>query len=244
MILGLIPSRLNSSRLKEKPLLKIDGLPIIVHTLKRALLSKKINKVIVCTDDKKIYDVVRDFGGEAIITSKKHKNGTERIAEVSKKFKRAKLIIDVQGDEPLVDPNDIDDVIKFHKKNNNFDIVLPIKTTQNAEDKSLIKVVCSKQNKILSFSRAQIPFNFKQKNIKYFKDLSVISFKPQALKKFSKLEPGKLEVIEGIELLRALENDLSIGTFEAKSSSFGVNVKQDLLRAINEMPRNKIRKLY
>ena len=74
--------------------------------------------------------------------------------------------------------------------------------------------------------------------------MSVISFKPQALKKFSKLEPGKLEVIEGIELLRALENDLSIGTFEAKSSSFGVNVKQDLLRAINEMPRNKIRKLY
>jgi|TARA_B100001093_G_scaffold40628_1_gene34528 3-deoxy-manno-octulosonate cytidylyltransferase (CMP-KDO synthetase) len=244
MIIALIPSRLNSNRLNRKPLLIIDGLPIIIHTLKRVQLSKKVNKVIVCTDSVEIKNIVEMHGGEAALTSAKHRNGTERIAEISKKFKKAKLIIDVQGDEPLVDPNDIDDVIKFHKKNNNFDIVLPIKTTQNAEDKSLIKVVCSKQNKILYFSRAQIPFNFKQKNIKYFKDLSVISFKPQALKKFSKLEPGKLEVIEGIELLRALENDLSIGTFEAKSSSFGVNVKQDLLRAINEMPRNKIRKLY
>ena len=102
----------------------------------------------------------------------------------------------------------------------------------------------SEKNRILYFSRAKIPFNYNQKNLNYFKDLSVISFKPKALTKFSKLKPGKMEKIEGIELLRAIENDLSIGTFEAKSSSFGVNVKQDLLRAINEMPKNKIRKLY
>ena len=140
MILGLIPSRLNSSRLKEKPLLKIDGLPIIVHTLKRALLSKKINKVIVCTDDKKIYDVVRDFGGEAIITSKKHKNGTERIAEVAKKFK-PKLVIDIQGDEPLVDPKDIDKVINFHLKNKQFDIIVPSMITKKPERKNIVKVI-------------------------------------------------------------------------------------------------------
>ena len=149
MIIALTPSRLNSNRLNRKPLLIIDGLPIIIHTLKRVQLSKKVNKAIVCTDSVEIKNIVEMHGGEAVLTSTKHRNGTERIAEVSKKFKRAKLIIDVQGDEPLVDPNDIDDVIKFHKKNNNFDIVLPIKTTQNAEDKSLIKVVCSKQNKIL-----------------------------------------------------------------------------------------------
>ena len=84
MILGLIPSRLNSSRLKEKPLLEIDGLPIIIHTLKRALLSNKLDEVIVCTDHKKIYDIVKYHGGNAMITSSKHVNGTERIAEVSK----------------------------------------------------------------------------------------------------------------------------------------------------------------
>ena len=116
MILGLIPSRLNSTRLKEKPLLMIDGLPIIVHTFKRAQLSKKLDEVIVCCDDKKIIDVVENNGGKAILTSKKHKNGTERIYEVAKKLK-AKLIVDIQGDEPLVEPRDIDKVIDFHQKN-------------------------------------------------------------------------------------------------------------------------------
>ena len=130
MILGLIPSRLNSSRLKNKPLLIIDGLPIIVHTLKRAQLSKKLDKVIVCTDSNKIVEVVKKNGGEAILTSTKHQNGTERIAEVAKKFK-AKMIIDIQGDEPLVDPKDIDNVISFHSKNKKFDIVVPSMIEKN-----------------------------------------------------------------------------------------------------------------
>ena len=110
MILGLIPSRLNSKRLKEKPLLKIDGLPIIVHTFKRAELSKKLDDVIVCTDHQKIVDVVKSYGGKVVLTSKKHENGTERIYEVAKK-KKAELIIDIQGDEPLVNPSYIDKVV-------------------------------------------------------------------------------------------------------------------------------------
>ena len=93
MILGLIPSRLNSSRLKKKALLKIEGLPIVVHTLKRAQLSKKLTKLIVCTDSKEIMNVVKHYGGECYMTSNKHKNGTERINEVAKKF-NSKLIID------------------------------------------------------------------------------------------------------------------------------------------------------
>ena len=87
MILGLIPSRLNSKRLKNKPLLSIDGLPIIIHTLKRAKMSKKIDKVIVCTDSTKVIDIVKKNGGEAVLTSINHKNGTERIYEVAKKYK-------------------------------------------------------------------------------------------------------------------------------------------------------------
>ena len=244
MIIALIPSRLNSKRLNKKPLLVIDGLPIIIHTLKRVLLSKKVDKAIVCTDSLEIKKIVELNGGEAVLTSNKHRNGTERIAEVAKKYKKAKLIIDVQGDEPLVDPGDIDKVITFHQKNNNFDIVVPVKSTKNPDDKTLIKVVFSNTKKIIYFSRAKIPFNYTNNKINYFKDLSVISFTPNALKIFSKLKPGFLEKIEGIELLRAIENDLSIGTFVAKGSSFGVNVKQDLLRAIDEMSRNKIRKLY
>ncbi len=243
MILGLIPSRLNSSRLKEKPLLKIDGLPIIIHTLKRAMLSKKLDKVIVCTDHKKIFDEVKKHGGNAIITSTKHKNGTERIAEVSKKFK-AKLVVDIQGDEPLVDPRDIDKVIDFHLKNKNFDIVVPSIITKTPKRNSLVKVLFNKEGRVIYFSRASVPYNFKNKKIKYFKDLSIVSFKQSSLAKFAKFKVGELEKIEGIELLRSIENNQSIGTFVSKSTSFSVDVNDDLLKAINEMPKNPIRKKY
>ncbi len=243
MIIGLIPSRLNSSRLKEKPLLKIDGLPIIIHTLKRAMLSKKLDKVIVCTDHIKILKIVEEFGGKAMLTSTTHLNGTERIAEIAKKF-NAKLVIDIQGDEPLVDPRDIDKVIDFHLKNKEFEIVVPSMITKYPERNSLVKVIFNKKGKVLYFSRAPIPFNYKNKNINYYKDLSIVSFKNEALKKFAKLKIGKLEEIEGIELLRALENNISIGTFISKSTSFSVDVNDDLLKAIDEMPKNPIRKKY
>jgi|TARA_Y100000389_G_scaffold197652_1_gene232668 3-deoxy-manno-octulosonate cytidylyltransferase (CMP-KDO synthetase) len=243
MILGLIPSRLNSSRLKEKPLLKIDGLPIIIHTLKRALLSKKLDKVIVCTDHKKIFNEVKKHGGNAIITSPKHRNGTERIAEVAKKFK-AKLIVDIQGDEPLVDPTDIDKVIDFHLKNKNFDITVPSMITNKPDRNSLVKVLFNSKGKVLYFSRAKVPYNFKNKKIKYYKDLSIVSFTQKALLNFAKFKAGELEKIEGIELLRALENNQSVGTFVSKSTSFSVDVNDDLLKAIDEMPKNPIRKKY
>ena len=200
MILGLIPSRLNSTRLREKPLLEIDGLPIIVHTLKRALLSKKLDKVIVCTDHYKIYDLVKKHGGEAIITSSKHINGTERIAEVAKKFK-TRLVVDIQGDEPLVDPNDIDKVINFHLKNSHYDIIVPSMLTRNPERNSLVKVIFNEKGKVLYFSRSAVPYDYKKQKIQYYKDLSVVSFKKEALNKFSKLKMSKLEKIEGIELL-------------------------------------------
>ena len=245
MILGLIPSRLNSKRLKEKPLLEIDGLPMIVHTLKRAQLSKKLDKVIVCTDDKKIFNVVKKYGGKAALTSKKHKNGTERIYEVAKKIKNAKLIIDIQGDEPMVDPNDIDKVIEFHNENRKFDIVVPsLEAKDNISSRNLVKVLFSRDGKILYFSRAKIPYNYRDKKIKYFRDLSIVSFKFNALKKYSELKPGKLETIEGIELIRALENNMNLGTFIASGSGFAVDVNQDLMRAIDVMPNDRIRKLY
>ena len=149
-----------------------------------------------------------------------------------------------QPDEPLVDPNDIDKVVDFHKKNKNFEIVVPVMRTSNADEKSLIKTVFTHKNKILYFSRAKIPFNYNEKNTEYFKDLSIISFKPKVLQKFASLKPSKLEKSENIELLRAIENDINLGTFVMKGSSFAVNVKEDLLKAIDEMPKNKIRKLY
>ena len=245
MNIALIPSRLNSKRLKHKPLLEIDGLPIIVHTFKRASLSKKLDKIIVCADDIRIVDTVKKYGGVAILTSKKHKNGTERIAEVAKNFKKAKLIVDVQGDEPLVDPKDIDRVVDFHYKNKQFDIIVPcMRAKENISSRNLVKVIFSDKGRVLYFSRAQVPFNFKEKKIKYYRDLSIVSFLPSALNKYSKLKMGFNEKTEGIELIRAIENDIKIGTFIATGSGFAVDVNQDLMKAIDVMPNDKIRKKY
>jgi len=247
IILGLIPSRLNSKRLKEKPLLDIDGLPIIVHSLKRTLLAKKLDKVIVCTDHKRIINVVKAHGGQAVLTSKKHKNGTERIYEVAKKYKDVKLIIDIQGDQPLISPKFIDETINFHLKHSNYDIVIPSMPIKqyDSDNKSLVKNIFSKDGRIIYFSREKIPFNYKnKKKISYYKNLSVISFKPNALKKFYNSNSGIIEEIESIELLRALEIGLSIGTFVIRGSDFAVDVNADLLKAIDVMPKDKYRKLY
>ena len=162
MIIGLIPSRLKSKRLKRKPLLEIENLPIIVHTFKRAKLSKKIDKLIVCTDSKEIQNVVKSHGGECVITSKKHKNGTERINEVAKKLK-AKLIVDIQGDEPLLDPKHIDKVINFHLQKPHFDIVLPTLKFKDPDQKNIVKVVSDTKNNVLYLSRSIIPYPFKKK---------------------------------------------------------------------------------
>jgi len=244
MILGLIPSRLNSTRLKEKPLLNIDGLPIIIHSYKRAKLSNILDDVIVCTDHYKIYDLVKKFGGKACMTSKKHKNGTERIYEVAKR-KKVQLIIDIQGDEPLVSPDSIDRVIKFHKKNKNFDIVVPcIEVKNNISSKNLVKVIFSKKGEVVYFSRSVAPFDYHDKKIKYYKVLSVVSFKPQALRKYNKFRMGRIEKIEGIELLRAIENNIKIGTFIIKTDSFSVDVNEDLQKAIDLMPKDRFRKFY
>ena len=245
MIVGLIPSRLNSKRLREKSLLKIDGLPIIVHSFKRALLAKKLDKVIVCTDHKKIVNIVKKNNGQAIITSKKHRNGTERIYEVARKIKKVKLIIDIQGDQPLINPTAIDATVAFHKKNKHFDIVLPSMPIENDEDnKSLVKTIFSKDGRIIYFSREKTPYNYATKKINYYKNLSIISFTPNALKKFYNAQMGKLEKIEGIELMRALEIGLKIGTFVIKGTDFAVDVNADLLKAINLMPKDKFRKFY
>lgn len=245
MILGLIPSRLNSTRLKNKPLLVIDGLPIIVHTFKRAMLSKKLDDVIVCCDDERIKEVVEKYGGKAVLTSKKHKNGTERIYEYAKKIKSS-MVVDIQGDEPLVDPKDIDQVISFHKSRKEFDIVVPcMEVNKNEVDtRNLVKVVFSKNNKIIYFSRATVPYRYKNKKIKIYRDLSIVSFKFKALKAYNSFKQGKIENIEGIELIRAIENNLNLGTFVAKNSGFAVDVNEDLMRAINIMPKDKIRKKY
>ena len=179
-----------------------------------------------------------------MITKSSHKTGTDRIAEVSKKLKYD-IAIDIQGDFPFVDPNNISRLINFHLSNN-FDIVVPSSpiNKKDAALRDVVKLVSNKNNKVLYFSRSIIPHPFKKKPKFYLKHMSIISFSKKSLDTFSKLKEGILEKYEGIELMRALENNLSVGTFKINKDIFSVDVKKDYLKSKKLMPYDKIRKKY
>ena len=241
-IIGLLPARLKSSRIKEKLLQKVQGLPIILHTIFRAKIARSINQIIGCTDSHKIKNIVSNYTN-TFISKKKHRNGTERIAELANKID-ANLIIDIHADEAILDPKNIEKLIKFHKKNNQFDIVVPHKKSRVSGGENVVKIISDKNNKVLYFTRCDAPYGFRKKNNSFFHHLDIISFKPNALRKFSKLKVSNLESIEGVELMRALENNLKIGTFEIKTHTFSVNTPKDLSLVKKLMRKDKYFKKF
>ena len=228
-IVALLPARLESTRIKEKLLKKIHNIPVILHTAHRVKLCRQISRVIICTDSKKIQALLKKNNFEVLMTQKKFNNGTERIASVANKIK-ADLIIDVHADEAILNPTNLIKLINFHKKNKQFDIIVPYKKSINPRDKNVVKLVFSTSHKVLYFTRSNAPYPYKKKNF-FFHHLDIISFKPKVLKKFKKLKLSSLERIEGIELLRALENDFKIGTIEISTKTFSINTPKDLLLA-------------
>ena len=240
---GLIPVRLNSNRLFRKAILEIDNMPMVIHTYKRAMLSKKLSEVYICTDSNEIIAICKKHKCKFIKTGKAN-TGTDRISKAMNNLKKNyDLYIDIQGDEPLVDPKHIDKVIDWHTKNLSYDIVVPSLKSKNIDTPHIVKIVKSKK-KVLYFSRSLVPNPFKKNNKFYYKHLSVISFKPDCLKKFKTLPESPLEKIEGIELMRALENNMLIGTFNLEGASFSVDTKDDFLKAIKFMNIDKIRHKY
>jgi len=242
-IVALLPARLHSTRIKTKCLKKINGIPIIIHTLARVKLAKGIDDIFVCTDSNKIKKLIEKFGGKALISTKKHKNGTERISEFAKKIK-ANLFIDVHSDEALLNPKNVERLIEFHKKNKSFDIVVPHKISKSSGGKNIVKLLINKFNEVIYFTRSSCPFGFRKKTQNYFHHLDIISFKPSALTHFSKLEIGSLERLEGIELLRALENKMKVGSFPIKTNSFSINTPEDFIKAKKIMKKDKIFQKY
>ncbi len=244
-IVGLIPTRLNSTRLPQKALMEINKIPLVVHTYKRAKLSKLLDEVIICCDDEIILKKIKKFGAKGVMTSKHHKNGTERIFEAYKKInKKFDLIVDIQGDEPLVSPYHIDQVINFHIKNLKSDIILPTLKVKSKNNTNIIKVIKDINNFVLYLSRGNIPFEYKDVTTNVDKHLSVISFLPKALEKFALHKKTFLEKIEDIELLRALEIGLKIKTLSLKGDSFSVDVLKDFNKASKKMVNDKFFKLY
>ncbi len=238
-IIGLIPSRLGSKRLPGKALADIAGMPVIIHVAKRALLSKLLDRVIVCTDSSLIAQKCEEFDIEATLTSDKFVNGTERIASVIDKYEH-EFVIDIQGDEPLVNPEHIDFVAEEISQNlKNEDIIIPTLEVPFSSPETIVRVQSSLSRRIMTLTRASIPHRYSLPVSTIQKHLSVIGFTREALIKYSNFEPTPNEQSEDIELLRALENDLSLYSLPVQGNSFSVDVQDDLLKARVSMKTDK-----
>jgi len=243
--IGLIPTRLASRRLPRKSLKLLGGIPVIIHTYRRAKLAKKLKDVFICCDSKEVFDVAKKYNAEAIMTSKKHKCGTDRISEALKKIKKKyDQIINIQGDEPLIDPQNIDNVIQFHRKNKKYDIILPNLKTKFINNPHVVRLIFNKNNEVIYITRSSTPYQFIKKTEFIYKHLSIISFKPKKLAEYASKSQSGLELIEDIELLRAVDLGFKIKTFSLKGDSFSIDVYQNLVDARKKIQKDKHYKIY
>lgn len=242
---GLIPVRLESTRLERKALIQIGQYPMIVHTLQRALMARSLSKVFVCTDSPEIKHVIELVGGQVIMTSPDHKNGTERILEAKRRLDTLGLhfnqYVDIQGDEPLIDPKMIDQVVAevaFTSRVRGIMLpALPI-TLNEATRTSVVKVV-KFGSRVVYLTRGLAPFPFRS-DPTFLKHLSIISFRPRALEDYGSAPVGQLEQVEGIELLRALEDGIDIQTMELKGDSFSVDTIEDYYQACRRIEQDRL----
>lgn len=229
-IVGIIPARYESKRLPGKVLLDLKGLPIIIHVLKRAEMSSVLSAVYVATDSERIAACVRSYGGEVIMTSSEHETGTDRINEAAQAVD-ADIIVDIQGDEPFFNPLHVAQIIKPMLLDPTIDLVIPILPLGDPFCRSEVKVVFSPENKVLYLSREPIPSNFKKEHRNYYRHYSIIPFKKKALNRFASMPQSSLEQLESIELLRALEGGMNIGTVKLEGDAISIDTQEDYAKA-------------
>jgi 3-deoxy-manno-octulosonate cytidylyltransferase (CMP-KDO synthetase) len=234
-VVVVIPSRYGSTRLPGKPLVSLAGKPMVQHVYERAKRAQTIHNVIVATDDQRILDAVQSFGGEARMTRTDHRTGTERIAEVAV-HEPGDIFVNVQGDEPLIDPMAIDTAVGALLEEPPAQIATvatPIRHAGDVLDPNVVKTVLDFEENALYFSRAPIPWirETQQKiHVKYWKHLGLYVFQREALLEYPTLPQGELEKIEQLEQLRWLENGWHIRVAEVPHDAVSVDVPEDVAR--------------
>ncbi len=230
--LGIIPARYASTRFPGKPLALIHGVPMIERVYKQAMMSN-LNKVLVATDDERIETCVKNFGGNVVMTNPELVSGTDRCREALYHSEiNAELIVNIQGDEPFINPDQINTVLKLLRGHavNIATLVSPAVSIEEIENQNRVKVVTDKNGKALYFSRSPIPFtkNIAQNITDYFIHLGIYGFNANTLKELGELTTSKLERAESLEQLRWLENGYSIYTIETKERAESVDTPEDL----------------
>jgi len=229
---AIIPARLASTRLPGKPLLDIGGRPMIQWVYERAALAGRVGRVIVATPDPEIAEAVRAFGGIVEMTSPEHRSGTDRLAEVALRLDDG-IIVNVQGDEPLVEPTAVDSLIQAFDEHPELEMASLMRriTREEAADPNLVKVVTDREGFALYFSRAPVPYIRNQDpEPALFGHIGLYAYTRRMLLALASLPPTPLETAESLEQLRALENGYRILMIETDFEPIGVDTPDDLRR--------------
>lgn len=238
MILGVIPARFASTRLMGKPLADIGGKPMIQHTYESALKSKLLHDVVIAVDDEKVFEVVKGFGGKVLMTPKDIATGSDRLAYVAGQMTKADVLVNIQGDEPFIKGEMIDQAIEplfFDKSVNVSTLAKRINTVEELKTPDIPKVVFDYHNFALYFSRSPIPYVRDAKTLlerisiaDIYKHIGLYVYRREALLAFTNLEPTDLEKIEKLEQLRMLENGFKIKIVVTEHESLSVDTPADL----------------
>lgn len=233
-IIGVIPARFKSSRFPGKPLVDINGKPMIWWTYQQSRKVKEICEVYVATDDIKIYDICIALDIPVVMTSERHLTGTDRVAEVAEKI-AADIYINIQGDEPLIEPETIKEVIAPLKNNDNISVVNLMTKINNPIDvinSTIPKVIVNENGRGLFLTRSAVPYPKGALDYAYYKQVCVYSFRPEALRFFAdygkNYGKARNEQIEDIEILRFIENDYFVQFVEVVTKSIAVDTPKDL----------------
>jgi 3-deoxy-manno-octulosonate cytidylyltransferase (CMP-KDO synthetase) len=238
MILAIIPARFASTRFPGKPLVLIQGKSMIQRVYEQVKLCKKVDKIVVATDDLRIFEAVEAFGGEVMMTKSDHVSGTDRCAEVARKYKTAQFILNVQGDEPFVQPEQIDLLIATLQANKQTQIATLAKKIEKNDvlfNPNSVKVVFGEDKLALYFSRHPIPYlrGQEQENWlnhqNFYKHIGLYGFQRKTLLKIAKLQPSTLEKAESLEQLRWLENGYKIGVGITELETVGIDTPEDII---------------
>ena len=244
---GVIPARYGSSRLPGKPLADLQGKPLLYHVYHRASRARTLDRVLIATDDERIFASARSFGAEVVMTRKDHRSGTDRISEVAGTI-RADVVVNIQGDEPLMDHLAIDQAVELlaDRDAEMSTLKVPIEKMEDLWNPNVVKVVTDVRGYAVYFSRSPIPYprikefpNLELKELlrqrpellrNYFRHVGLYAYRREVLMRFTGWNPSPLELLEDLEQLRAIEHGVKIAVSESKAEVMGIDTPEDLER--------------
>jgi 3-deoxy-manno-octulosonate cytidylyltransferase (CMP-KDO synthetase) len=250
--IGIIPARYDSSRFPGKPLHEICGISMIQRVYQRAIKANLLEKVLVATDDERIFNHVKSFDGNVVMTSKNHQSGTDRCREALETFEKQNhiifdVVVNIQGDEPLINPQNINVLVEKFLRNNIEIATLKRLISDNDElfSPNVVKVITDYNDKAIYFSRNPLPFiagmpqNEWITNQKFYKHIGIYAFRSAILQKITNLAVSNLEKCEKLEQLRWIENAYAVNAYETLSDVYAVDVPEDV-KKIEYLIKNNI----